>query len=170
MHLCQPRSHGESAPHLLLRSASDHLLQGKPVIQQSDWWDQESVLHPLTVGAIAFSCLSIYLRFSSARTMSRTNVSKCTALFTFAFRTEFIFSSPDSHLDQQCCHRCDPRSNNHQPGSRPCSRTVIAHSPPDCGLCRDVCHGVQQDGPGALSGTAGALRIQGQGVGGRVSQ
>ncbi|KAI5452071.1 hypothetical protein NCC49_001012 [Naganishia albida] len=47
---------------------------GKPVIQQSDWWDQESVLHPLTVGAIAFSCLSIYLRFSSARTMSRTNV------------------------------------------------------------------------------------------------
>ncbi|GHJ87476.1 hypothetical protein NliqN6_3878 [Naganishia liquefaciens] len=47
---------------------------GAPVIQKSDFYIQESVLHPITAGAIAFAFLYVYLRIASNRSLAPNDI------------------------------------------------------------------------------------------------
>lgn len=44
------------------------------VVQKSDWYQQASVLHPLTAGAVAFACLYVYLRIASNRSLAPNDI------------------------------------------------------------------------------------------------
>lgn len=68
----------------------NQISQGAPVVQKADFYQQESVLHPLTAGAVAFACLYIYLRIASNRSLAPNDIGECTMRLTLYMADDLL--------------------------------------------------------------------------------
>jgi hypothetical protein len=137
------------------------------VLQRSDWFQKEHVLHPLTVGAVAFACLFFYLRVSSNRTLARDDVS------TFHSSLTLHLSIPQdmhtncmdlrfalrSHMGNISSDRINLVPYHNHPGYRPRSRPIVALPLPVRQLDHNVRHVPQCKTTNDNQRSAGALCV-----------
>jgi hypothetical protein len=133
--------------------------QGAPVIQKSDFYIQESVLHPITAGAIAFAFLYVYLRIASNRSLAPNDIGKCVSV------RDRPWLMHCSDMDQQRSHWLHTVTNHDQHQHRPGPRSAFAAAVPRRRLCLDIWHGAQQETRDIDPGPAIALCVPRPGAG-----